>query len=157
MIQNPGVPGQTFVLSFPMSLWNPKARSRFRSFHSSFASCNGLSRKVAESVEGTWGDTDPRPNEHSTLATEAEPTAELGTWPCQDEEIAFVIFKYIVNLKSVYTFLYSLSQHVISMCCAIVADGRRVVANEMHFMLEGSLYSEDRKLRFAKLRLELID
>ncbi len=33
-------------------------------------------------------------------------------------------------------------------------DGRRVVEDEMHFMLECPLYSEDRKILFEKLRIE---
>ena len=40
-------------------------------------------------------------------------------------------------------------------CCATVVDGRRVVEDEMHFMLEFPLYSEDRKLFFVKLGIAL--
>ena len=39
-------------------------------------------------------------------------------------------------------------------CCAMVVDGRRIVEDEMHFMLECPLYSEDRKLLFEKLGIE---
>ena len=39
-------------------------------------------------------------------------------------------------------------------CCAMVVDGRRIVEDEMHFMLECPLYSEDRKLFFEKLGIE---
>ena len=39
-------------------------------------------------------------------------------------------------------------------CCDMVVDGRRVVEDEMHFMLECPLYSEDRKILFEKLRIE---
>ena len=39
-------------------------------------------------------------------------------------------------------------------CCAMVVDGRRIVEDEMHFMLECPLYSEDRKLLFEKLAIE---
>jgi Trp operon repressor len=40
------------------------------------------------------------------------------------------------------------------MCCAMVVDGRRVVEDEMHVLLECPLYSADRKLLFQKLRIE---
>ena len=36
----------------------------------------------------------------------------------------------------------------------MVVDGRRVVEDEMRFMLECPLYSEDRKLIFEILRIE---
>ena len=36
----------------------------------------------------------------------------------------------------------------------MVVDGRRVVEDEMHFMLECPLYSEDRKLLFEKLDID---
>ncbi len=36
----------------------------------------------------------------------------------------------------------------------MVVDGRRVVEDEMHFMLECPWYSEDRKLVFEKRRFE---
>jgi hypothetical protein len=36
----------------------------------------------------------------------------------------------------------------------MVADGRRVVEGEMHFMLESSLYSEDMELLSEKARIE---
>lgn len=38
-------------------------------------------------------------------------------------------------------------------CCNMMIDGRRVVEDEMHFMLECPLYSEDRKLVFDKLKI----
>ncbi len=36
----------------------------------------------------------------------------------------------------------------------MVVDGRRVVKDEMHFMLGCPLYSEDGKLLFEELRIE---
>ncbi len=36
----------------------------------------------------------------------------------------------------------------------MVVDGRRVVEDEMRFMLECPLYSENRELLFEKLRIE---
>ncbi len=36
----------------------------------------------------------------------------------------------------------------------MVVDGRRVVEDELHFMFECPLYSENRKLLFEKPRIE---
>ncbi len=40
---------------------------------------------------------------------------------------------------------------IICRCCAMLVDGIRVVEDEMRFMLECPLYSEDRKLLFEKV------
>ena len=39
-------------------------------------------------------------------------------------------------------------------CCDKVFDGRRVIEDEMHFMLECPLYAEDRVIMFEKLKIE---
>ena len=39
-------------------------------------------------------------------------------------------------------------------CCDMVVDNRRVVEDEMHFILECPLYAEDRKIFFEKMNIE---
>jgi hypothetical protein len=39
-------------------------------------------------------------------------------------------------------------------CCNIFIDGERAVEDEMHFMLECPLFSQERKTLFEKLRIE---
>ena len=43
---------------------------------------------------------------------------------------------------------------IICRCCNMMVDGRRAVEDEMHFILECPLHSEDRKLIFDQLKID---